>query len=152
MPPRVLSSLLKCVAFIYPSIEAADSGAAVGATGFMVGVPTSYDENQLHPYFVTNAHATLTPVAIRFNLVAGGTRVLHVEPDAWHRHALGDDLAVLPLDLDWSTFDLSVIPSSWLLRPDDKNDFGPGDETLIIGRQIHLAGPVATRPPSGSAQ
>jgi hypothetical protein len=139
--PTMPDHLLNCAVYIYPSVEDAKEGTAIGGSGFLVGVRTNY-EGRLneHLYVVTNAHvirkAGDTPV-LRLNTKDGTVEILKTTALSWIRHPTGDDLSIRSITLSIEVHDFSYVewPYEFL---SDANMYlvGPGADTVTIGRFI----------------
>jgi hypothetical protein len=98
-----LSNVILNLAFyVYPTVEMAENGEKIGATGFFAGIKS---DNYVHLYAVTNAHVLeqmrdlgVTEMGLRFNTKAGETDVIPAPLDQWVCHHDGDDVAVFPIE------------------------------------------------------
>src|SRR5436305_6175960 len=94
--PRIRDEILDSVFYLYPSIEAAQSGESAGGTGFLVGIPSvTQPEAWIHIYAVTNSHVVREGKSpfIRFNTIQGGAGIWHLKGMEWRHHPDADDVA-----------------------------------------------------------
>lgn len=139
--PRIPNEHLLAVVFIYPSEGAAQEGAPVGASGFVVNVPSGVAPWRIR-YVVTNKHVIDNGGHwVRLNRY-GGTHCVHVPPEDWAVPTQDDDLAVAVLRLPEGVrpFELSL-DSLALTRAEVVTlKVGPGDETYMVGRFMAQSG------------
>jgi hypothetical protein len=135
--PRIPTSLLDAVVYLYRTEEAAREGRAEGGTGFLVEV----EGDPPFIYAVTNAHVVKEPgyaSVIRINTKQGKTDTLSIDPAAWVSHPDGDDIAVTLVGLQPAVHRYSPISAAMCLRnwSEDSDIFGPGNETFFLGRFV----------------
>ena len=95
--PRIKDEILDSVFYLYPSIEAAQSGESAGGTGFLIGISSvTQPEAWVHIYAVTNSHVVREGKSpfIRFNTIQGGAGIWHLKGMEWIHHPDADDVAV----------------------------------------------------------
>ena len=136
--PRISDRILRCVVYIYPDEESASSGDAKGGTGFLICVPMRDAPDVAHLFVATAAHVVGQTEApcVRVNRADGGFETFPTRRDAWIWHPDGDDVVLLPFDLDLNVHDAKCIPAEWILSMDIVNqlDLGPGEEVFFVGR------------------
>jgi hypothetical protein len=140
--PRINEQLLDSSIYLYNSVKAAEDGDQIGGSGFIVHVPTKY-ERWVHPYAVTNKHLIDGGFhVLRLNTIEGGINTIESEPESWRLHPDGDDIAVLPLELDGLSLKWLSIPTTQFISRDIIENYrvGPGDEVFLIGRLVTMAG------------
>jgi hypothetical protein len=138
--PRIADAFIDNAVYIYASQEDAESGKAVGGSGFLVHVPFVETQNMQQTYVVTNRHVvyqTQTPV-IRLNRIDGSVLGLVTNQEHWTVHPEGDDVAVMPIQSDPKqvrrmTIGLDRFVTKQLIEDED---IGIGDDTVMIGRFI----------------
>jgi hypothetical protein len=138
--PRIADTFTDNAVYIYASKEDAESGKAVGGSGFLVHVPFVKTQNMQQTYVVTNQHVvrqTPTPV-IRMNRIDGSVLGLVTNRENWTLHPDGDDVAVMPIPSDPNqvrrmTVGLDRFVTKQLIADED---IGIGDDTVMIGRFI----------------
>lgn len=141
--PRIPDYLLKSVAFLYPSEEAALSMKVAGGSGFLVRLARELGDERL--FLVTNQHVIQgCPYAHVF--ARDSTKVIKLGDFIRHPH--GDDVAVAPIDsvthadlfaIDWRTIALHQTQMSGL-------NFGVGDDVFMLGRHVSARGPNQLTP------
>jgi hypothetical protein len=142
--PVIPPELLECSIYLYPTVEAAESGERIGGSGCLVGVPLGFNEgdDKIEPpfkatiYAVTNSHVVRAGgTVVRINTRDGAFDALTVSPEAWIHHPDGDDLAVAVLGLADSHKFMAIPP--WLLvTPNDPMYYSIGVETAMVGRFV----------------
>jgi hypothetical protein len=150
--PRILDAFLEAVVYLYPSTPAARDGEQVGGTGFLIAYKSDVDERTGAVYAVTNSHVIReggSPV-IRINLRAGGFDTVPLEPDDWHHHPDGDDIAVVDLgSLDFETYHYSLLDWKDMALTQERvnrHNIGPGDEVCFVGRFKQFEGRARNLP------
>ena len=151
--PRILDAYTGCAVYIYASIADARNGEQIGGSGFLAHVPFERNPDWCNGYVVTNWHVVQrakTPV-IRINRKDDTLEYIETEAEHWFRHPHGDDIAVLPVDIDLSTsgcFQAWSIPSEKFVTPKIvfDEDIGIGDDTVMIGRFISHEGKQKNSP------
>lgn len=138
--PRIGDQFLDCVIYLYPTVDAANAGMAVGGTGFLVGIPYKRAKGYSHRYAVTNSHVIRrgSPI-VRLNTRDGKFDVLDIDPQAWIHHPDGDDVAVCPLSLPAEFYRYKMLPADKIFITKEiigQRDIGPGDEAFFVGRFI----------------
>lgn len=143
---RIDDSFIESVIYIYPSKQAAIDGEKVGGSGVLVGVPMEENENYHLIYAVTNAHVAFSPnnpaPVIRVNTKDDKFDIIETTQDEWHRHPLGDDLAIMPIRMNQEIHKFNFTKRSSLITQEfiEEHNIGPGDDVFLIGRFIHHEG------------
>jgi hypothetical protein len=139
---RVHDQYLNCVFYLYPSVDCAERGDAMGGTGFVVSVPTASEGENFY-YAVTNRHVIETgSVAFRFNTTSGVVTCVDSDEQSWLLSPT-DDLAVALIGFDSvKDYQLRSVPLDQFVSKDRiaKHDIGPGDETFTVGRFVSAEG------------
>ncbi len=144
--PRIDDSFIDSVIFIYPSKQAAFDGEKVGGSGVLIGVPLEENSSYKLVYAVTNAHVALNPnnpsPVIRVNTKDNNFDIIETTQDQWHRHPLGDDLAIMPIRLKSQFHKFNYTKREGLITREfiNEHNIGPGDGVFLIGRFIHHEG------------
>lgn len=142
--PRVPDEWLNSVVYLYPSEKAAKEGTRLGASAFIVVLPSddkSLPEQLGHYYIVTNKHVVPDKeVWVRINKSMGGYATPSIAKEKWVEHKTADLKAAY-----WRFDDgLSYIGvnRSMMLTPELQMrwQYGPGDEVFLIGRYIDVEG------------
>jgi hypothetical protein len=152
--PRIPTIITNSVIYLFSDRDAADTGEDFGGSGFLFGIGTTPTPAS-HLYAITAAHVIHDgfPV-VRINLRHDSSKQERTESlpftkDDWIIDPV-NDLAVCPLppDLNPLKFSFSVIDKRFLMSRDDfvKNDIGPGDEVVYIGRFKQHAGRFMNMP------
>jgi hypothetical protein len=143
--PRIKDSTLESVIYLYPTVQHASEGVAIGGTGFLVGVPSSAAPGRSYVYAVTNSHVIRegnSPV-VRLNTSDGKTEVVPYKDSNWFHHPDGDDLAVtIVLGLRADRFAFKCADVSMLVTKERLKELnvGPGDDVFMVGRFISHEG------------
>lgn len=148
--PRIADRYTDCAVYIYQSRRDAELGVHQGGSGFIVMVPFENNPVVCHPYIVTNQHVVIAagdPV-IRLNRKDGGTECLETKADQWKQHREGDDISVLPFDIEPDNLKHSGIPLRSFVTKSliEIEDIGIGDDTIMIGRFINHEGKQQNAP------
>lgn len=140
--PRIPDVLLKSIAFLYPSAEAAAAGSSAGGSGFVVEVGGAH-------VLLTNIHVASGGCrTIRVPLHAGGFTHIEFPEDDWTTHHAGDDVAATAIELD-PAWDLQAFPWADLAATRDRLselNAGVGDEVVMLGRFVTLGGHQSNQP------
>lgn len=141
--PRIHDQFQECSIYLYPTKEAAEAGRRTGGSGCLVSINAPV-EGWSHIYAVTNSHVIKggCPV-IRLNTTDGSKAVLEYKQEDWFHHPDGHDLAVCPLDLEASKYQIRFIDRDKQFITHDRLryfDIGPGDGTFMVGRFISHEG------------
>lgn len=147
IPPEVLDT----VVYLYPDADSASKGQRAGGSGCLVVIPT-----QIEPfimgfmYVVTNSHVIRQgkASALRVNTRDGRVGIIHNTSAGWIHHPDGDDLAVLPISLEYEEVKAKGIPIDWFATKEkiERYKIGPGDEAFIVGRFINHEGRMQNLP------
>jgi hypothetical protein len=150
--PRIPLQDLNCAFYLYPSRAAAESGLAVGGSGFWVAITSLKVPEFWWLYGVSNQHVVHRSGAsvIRANSKDGGLKIIEAEPTDWIEHPGGHDVAILPIEGNNQPTDIEVMqvsPGMFVTREDVRLEvFGVGDEVYMIGRFINHEGRVRNTP------
>jgi hypothetical protein len=133
--PRISDEILECSIFLYHSKEDAENDYNTGGSGFLVAIKTEQHECY---YAVTNSHVILegeSPV-VRINRKDGKIQILDIPPKTWIHHPLGDDVAICPLLMLHSPYNIRLIQSDLLITKQKMEELqlGIGDDIYIVGR------------------
>lgn len=141
--PKIPAPFLKCVFYLYSSVEDAKDGKNFGGTGFLIGVPMEVKPGVFVPLAVSNWHVVVRghPV-IRLNKFDGGVDVFDLGPDQWEFVAGGHDVAIAPLQINEKVHDVRFIDTSFFVGKEgiQKHEIGPGENVFMAGRFIDLDG------------
>ncbi len=168
--PRLADHLLKTVIYLYPTPQHALEGTGPGGSGFIVGQPTT-THGAVFLWAVTNMHVAKAKAGYSVIRTSGpsGESVIDRGPDDWITVPGGDDIAITPLGFDFSNLldaKLSYVPRDWFVEADDFSQprpkplpdgsrqavepqgypFGPGDETVMLGRFLGYQGHQRNEP------
>lgn len=146
--PRIHDNYLRCVVYLYPSIDDAENGRAIGGTGFVVSVK---EPGGVMPglYVVTNRHVIEGGhTVIRSNTTGDAIQCLETDETNWMFHPAGDDLAVFPFFYDPRVTPLIHIPSATFLTRAliERWNIGPGDDVFTVGRFVSQEGRQSNLP------
>lgn len=151
--PRIPAHWLASVVYLYPTVDAAQSGTGTGegGTGCVVSVPWKElfrEKTVFHQYFATNDHVRVNARAMRINTLDGSSVVMEIDPEMWIPHPENDDLAILQATQLPENLDLVGIPREMFLTEELKlkNDIGPGDDVFLIGRYVDIEGKTYNTP------
>jgi hypothetical protein len=150
--PVVRPDTLRCVVYLYPSKDAAKSGASEGGSGFIVGVKSEKLPKH-YLYAVTNRHMITRGngnSVVRLRTAEGGVDIFDYSPDQWTHHEDGTDLSIVLLDLGNEKHDVAFIGTEHLITQQIIKDYniGPGDEVMMISRLSFQSG-CARNSPAG---
>lgn len=154
--PKVPQQVIKCVFYLYETVEDARAGTNPQGTGFLVSVPHGRKRGGAlahSVYAVANWHVTVDnsdpesppcPI-IRFNGLnaTDPPAVLPFTPRDWRYIPGGVDVAVVPIE-DPENYDVLSVPVTMFIRPSDiaKEKIGIGDDVFMMGLFIdHHGGP-----------
>lgn len=145
--PRIPNWILESTFYLYPTVEDANNGEAVGGSGFIVDVPSEVDNRILNLYGVTNSHVVRNGNSVlRINTQDGkflAVPVLYSETQ-WKHHPDGDDVAAIAITLNEPTdmLRLNSIPIQSFINDDEIKEWeiGPGDDVFMVGRFINHEG------------
>jgi hypothetical protein len=151
--PRIVDALTHCAVYVYASIADAKNGEQIGGSGFLAHVPLKENPDWFDGYVVTNWHVVeraKTPV-VRINRKDGTVEYIETKAEHWFRHPHGDDIAVIPADLDLGAFGAIQawsIPVGMFVTPQIvfDEDIGIGDDTVMVGRFINHEGTQKNSP------
>jgi hypothetical protein len=130
--------------YIYRSLTEAQKGERYGGSGFLVAVRLKENPDWWDCYVVTNWHViqkAKSPV-IRLNRRDGSVECIQTIAEQWFRHTDGDDVAVLPLDVEFENLRVWTINSEDFVTPQRifDEDIGIGDDVVMIGRFVNHEG------------
>ena len=149
--PRISDLFIDVAVYIYPDLDAAKLGVSQGGSGFVVEVPLEQNPDWTQMYVVTNSHVVeraKTPV-IRLNRTDGTTECIPTTAGDWTPHKDGDDVAVLPFDVEQAAFlKFCTLRLKDFVTPElvYAEDIGIGDDTVMVGRFINHEGTQQNSP------
>jgi hypothetical protein len=155
--PRIPDEMQDSVVFLYPDEASARKGKPFGGTGFLVDYPGKLSSRP-HRYLVTNmhvAHHDPNGLVVRVNTSGSEPDVLHIPEPAWVDHPDGDDIAVIPIDLDrasgWAAQALVWQDIFGHSREENIARFkelnvGTGDDVVMLGRFVGHDGRQRNQP------
>ena len=142
--PLVPDEILDTVVYLYPDHDSAKAGERAGGSGFVVVVPVQQDPMMGFMYIVTNSHVIREgkAFAIRVNTRDGGMGIIDLTEKGWIYHRDGDDIAILPINLEHAHIKAKGIPIDWFATKEymERYKIGPGDETFLVGRFVNHEG------------
>lgn len=143
--PAIPQEVLDTVVYLYPDADCAARGEKAGGSGCLVIIPTQLEPFSMgFMYIVTNSHVIREgkASALRVNTRDGKLGIVHSTTEGWIHHPYGDDVAVLPISLEYDIVKARGIPLDWLITKEKIQHYniGPGDETFIIGRFVNHEG------------
>jgi hypothetical protein len=146
-PVRISDEYRQCVVYIFPSREAAESGARAGGSGFIVARNRG-DSPQ--SFLITARHVLddMSDPFIRMNKEDGEPDIFRTPASWWKDHPDGDDVAAAQIALSggdrkfvWIWEDAFVTPAGLL-----KNNIGIGDHVAMLGRFAGHDGKIRNSP------
>jgi hypothetical protein len=142
--PRIVDAYTQCAVYIYASIADAKNGEQYGGSGFLAHVSWKENHDWCDGYVVTNWHVVeraKTPV-IRLNRRDGTVEYIETKAEHWFRHPHGDDIAAIPIDIEYASLEQWSIDVGLFVTPKIifEEDIGIGDDTIMIGRFINHEG------------
>lgn len=148
--PRIQDVFTSCAVYIYKSLEDAQNGESYGGSGFLTHVTLKENPDWANVYVVTNAHVVRrakNPV-IRLNRKDGGTECIPTNSENWFQHPYGDDVSVLPFDIEFENLKFWSIDPKYFLTSETvfDEDIGIGDDTVMVGRFISHEGRQQNNP------
>jgi len=143
--PAIPQEILDTVVYLYPDTESASNGERVGGSGCIVVIPTQEKPQTVgFMYVVTNSHVIREGKCsvIRVNARDRGVGIVHGTESGWIHHPDGDDLAILPIYLEYDKVKAKGIPESWFITKEtiEEYNIGPGDEAFLVGRFVSHEG------------
>jgi hypothetical protein len=143
--PRIDDRLINCVFYLYRTRAEAAAAGEIGGSGFFVS-KESESCDQFWMSAVSNKHVVCRDGAsvLRINRADGTFNIIETEPHEWHQHPGGDDLVILPLELEAEDHILTVLPENMFvtreLLGDKRINIGLGDDVFMLGRFVNHAG------------
>lgn len=142
---RVADHMLDCVAYLYPTLNAAKQNEQVGGTAFIVDLPATRIQDVRIPYFVTARHCVRRqdsgPTVVRLNAHDKRLAGIETTQSDWFCHPDGDDIAICPANISPELKYFAVPIDSLLTREiAAAYDIGPGDDVFMVGRFVHHDG------------
>lgn len=143
--PQIPKQFLDSVFYLYPTLEAAESGGGGhGATGFFVGIHSERFSPLSAIYLCTCWHVIQKGGNnyVRLKRQAdGGLEIFEIDIDDWAFDA-SNDIAVAPFPGPIDEFVFRSIPlKNFLLRDEYEScNIGPGDSVFMIGRFVDVDG------------
>ncbi|MCW5693104.1 MAG: trypsin-like peptidase domain-containing protein [Pseudolabrys sp.] len=146
--PRISDRHLKSVVYFYPSKMAADEGASIGGSGFIVGVPTDPPDNsQIVPVFITNKHVIDGGNEVARLNTAIGVNTIDLSDRDWFHLPSGEDVVACPAVINDLSAVSYIFPWSLITEAKlDELDIGPGDDVFFIGRFTKREGQLSNTP------
>jgi hypothetical protein len=143
--PAIPQEILDTVVYLYPDADSASRGERAGGSGCVVVIPTQEDPFIVgFMYIVTNSHVIREgkASAIRLNTRDRGLGIIDNTESGWIHHPNGDDLAVLPISLEYERIKARGITPEWFATKEklERYKIGPGDEAFIVGRFVNHEG------------
>jgi hypothetical protein len=138
--PRIADQFADCSIYLYRSEQDAREGALSGGSGFLVHVPSKTDRKMGHLYAVANSHVLDEGFqTLRLTKRNGGIDTISSTRQSWIPHPKGDDVEVMPLNVqDWFRW-WSVGTGDFLTHEIiDAYRIGFGDEVFLVGRLVLL--------------
>lgn len=138
--PRIPREVLGCTFFLFETRAAAELGDDPCGTGFLVGIPSNVSPRlaDTHFYAVTNWHVAVRGGAsvIKLYTQGGGPDdIREFDPSEWIFDPLGEDVAVMPIDLDAATHSAMMISTDLFATKDwiAEHEIGVGDDVFMLG-------------------
>jgi hypothetical protein len=80
--------------------------------------------------------------AIRVNTRDGRVGIIHSTTEGWIHHPYGDDVAVLPINLEYEEVKVKGIQTELFVTKEKLQEYkiGPGDEVFMVGRFVNHEG------------
>ena len=143
--PAIPQEIIDTVVYLYPDADSAARGERAGGSGCIVTIPTQVEPFPMgFMYIVTNSHVIREgkASAIRVNTRDGSLGIIDSTSAGWIHHPYGDDIAVLPINLEYATVKAKGIPESWFITKEKVQQYGigPGDEAFLVGRFVNHEG------------
>ncbi len=137
--PRISDTFTDIAIYLYQTPDDAAEGKDAGGSGFLMGVPLKARPDRSYIFAVTNRHNIEkgAPV-IRLNNKFGYTSVIDVEERKWMFHPDGQDLAVVPVQLneDYQRFRFLTTDAIVTREKITELNVGLGTDTFLLGRFI----------------
>lgn len=141
--------LLDSVFYLYRDANDAEVGAPSGATGFLISMRSKDFPDRYHSYAVTNWHVAVQGGLSTIRLPTNDGRVAVIEkgPEDWEFIPSEHDLAITPLEI-CDHYRIHTIDCDLFLTEEQegREDIGPGDDVLMIGRFVNYDGGQTNRP------
>jgi hypothetical protein len=156
--PKIPQDVINVAFYLYSTRADAEAGVNPQGTGFLLGIPGGGDLRRYdHVYAVTNWHLAvqkneaegIIPASIvRLNAVEG-VRIL--DDLTWHHIDKGPDIAVAPLDLDFSHRSqnhVRIIESGMFASNNDieSQNIGVGEDVFMFGLFVDHGGEEKNAP------
>lgn len=143
--PAISEDVLDTVVYLYPDAASAAAGERAGGSGCIVVIPVQHDPFIAgFMYVVTNSHVIREgkASAIRVNTRDGKVAIIHSTTEGWIHHPYGDDVAVLPINLEYEEVKAKGIQTGLFVTKEAIQEYkvGPGDEVFIVGRFVNHEG------------
>lgn len=140
--PKIQAEIIQSVFYLYNDKRSAELGMDAQGTGFLVA---TLGQAVHHVYGVTNKHVACRGASvIRLN-TSKGVKVFDFGPEDWESHPDGDDVAAVPINLDWWNYQVAAIPIR-LFVPEDSTDIFVGDDVFMIGLFVDHEGREKNNP------
>jgi hypothetical protein len=134
--PRLNDNFPKIAIYLYPSVQNAETGDAIGGSGFLLMVPSRQFAPDVYLYAVTNRHVIEHGCCVlRMNRRQGAPRILELEESDWILSD-DDDLAVHFLNADKDADAVYLSLKNFVEEKDlvEHPAIGIGDEVVYMGR------------------
>jgi len=153
--PRIPEIITNSIVYLYGDKDDAETGVDRGGSGFCVGMRSERNNSANHIYAVTNKHVVEDDFPlVRINLTHPSsrferTKTIPFKRSDWVLHDHHDiAICAFPCDLTTSILKFSVIDISFLLTEEEamRQDIGPGDDVVYVGRFVGHAGKYENLP------
>jgi len=134
--PRIPDDWVKCVVYLYRSVDAAELGEPVGGCGLLVGVESATIPSLAHVYVVTNAHVSEKYRVARHNIL-GGSQPVDLSQAEWIDH--GADVSVCQMGMNaFLDESMKVVSTAALLTENRAREIPlrHGDELFMVSRYV----------------
>jgi hypothetical protein len=142
--PAIPPEILDTVVYLYPDTDCAARGEKAGGSGCIVVVEVQAEPLVGFMYVVTNSHVIREGKCstIRLNTRDGGMAVIERTTGGWIHHPFGDDVAVLPIHLEYESIKARGITLDWFITKEKMEAYkiSPGDEAFFVGRFVNHEG------------
>lgn len=137
--PRIPQNVMDGVVFLYESEADATAGTNPQGTGFIVWAPSQVNSSVQfgHFYVIANWHVAVSGGApiVALKTHSGGIDPIPSDVDQWTFEPGGDDVAVLPIEVDLTKHKISYIHVGVFATPEwvSQNNVGFGDDVFMLG-------------------
>lgn len=146
--PTLPQQILETAVYLYRDEASALAGKNFGGSGFMVAVPSVRFPEASYHYVVTNHHIAATKgcSVVRLNGNDGGINTLIYDPADWEFTSGSGDVAVAMVDRPDPKRNIYIGPNDFLTRAEYEEDWGVGEDVVMVGRFIGHDGGQTNRP------